>query len=270
MSYTVKNYKGLKLITFNRLDELNILKHGFSTREGGLSNTPYKSLNLGIKTKDDLGVVVDNTKRLCEAVGVDFEALVVSDQVHEDTVLIVTEEDKGKGFARERDYRDVDALITNVSGIPLISYYADCVPLFIVDPIKGVVALAHAGWKGTVLKIGNKTIAKMIEVFKSRVEDIIVVIGPSIGQCCYEVDESVINKFNTNFTDTSSFVIPKDNGKYMLDLSSANSLALKEIGILDRNIVLSQLCTGCDRTLFFSHRMEGPYTGRMASIIQLN
>ena len=270
MEYTIKEYQGLKCISFNRLEELNILKHAFSTREGGFSQAPYYSLNLGPKTKDLPEAVRSNTEKLCEAIGVDFEALVVSDQVHEDNIHIVTEVDKGKGFTRERDYSDIDALITDVPGIPLISYYADCVPLYIVDPIKRVVALAHAGWMGTVLKIGNKTINKMLEVFNSKAEDIIVVIGPSIGPCCYEVDEKVVSRFNTNFTDTSSFVFPRHKDKFMLDLWTANSLALKEIGIKDRNIIISRLCTGCGTEMFFSHRMEGPLTGRMASIIHLN
>ena len=269
MEYTIKDYQGLKFISFKRLEELDILKHAFTTRLGGVSNAPYSSLNLGPKTKDTPEAIRSNTEKLCEAIGVDFEALVVSDQVHEDQIYIVTEEDKGKGFERERDYKDIDALITNVPGIPLISYYADCVPLYIVDPVKRVVALAHAGWKGTVLKIGNKTVKKMMEVYGSRVEDIIVVIGPSIGLCCYEVDKGVISRFNTNFTDASSFVFPKGKNKYMLDLWAANSIALKDIGIKDRNIVISRLCTGCGTDLFFSHRMEGPLTGRMASIIQL-
>ncbi len=270
MAYKIKEYKGMKLLTFDRLEELGILKHGFSTRLGGFSSRPYDSLNLGVRTKDDEAAVIANTRKLCEAAGVSFEALVITDQVHADNIRIVSAEDKGKGFIRERDYSEIDALITNEAGVPLISYYADCVPLYIVDPVKRVVALAHAGWKGTVLKIGKKTVKKMIEAFGSEAKDIIVVIGPSIGHCCYEVDETVISKFNTNFTDTSSFVFPKDNGRFMLDLWTANSLALKEIGIKERNIVVSRLCTGCLTDMFFSHRMEGPNTGRMASIIQLS
>lgn len=269
MNYRIKEAKGIKVITFNRLEELSFITHGFSTREGGYSSSPYASLNIGIKTDDCPELIIKNTKKLCEAVGVDFENLVVSDQVHGDVVRVVTEEDKGKGFSRERDYKEVDALITNVRGIPLISYYADCVPLYIVDPVKKVVALAHAGWKGTVLKIGNKVISKMVAEFNSDPKEIIVVIGPSIGLCCYEVDEAVVHKFNTNFTDTSTFAFPKDNGRFMLDLWMANKIALKEIGVLDRNIEISRLCTGCDTNSFFSYRMEGPFTGRMASIIQL-
>ncbi len=270
MAYKIMDYKGLKLVTFNRLEALGILKHGFSTRLGGFSSKPYDSLNLGVKTEDAATAVRLNTQKLCEAVGVNFEDLVTTDQVHADKIRIVTSADKGKGFIIERDYEGIDALITNASGVPLISYYADCVPLYIVDPVRRVVALAHAGWKGTVMKIGKKTVAQMMAVFNSKVEDIIVVIGPSIGLCCYEVSEAVVAKFNTNFTDVSSFVFPKDEGKYMLDLWTANRLVLEEIGIKDRNIVVSRLCTGCSTEMFFSHRMEGPNTGRMASIIQLS
>lgn len=270
MSCKIKAAKGIKVITFERLEELGFISHGFSTREGGYSSAPYNSLNLGLKTEDNQKAVLNNTKRFCAAVDVDFESLAASDQVHKDKIHIVTEADKGKGYTRERDYSEVDALITNVRGVPLISFYADCVPLYFVDPGKKVIALAHAGWKGTALKIGSKVVSKMVEEFNSDPREIIAVIGPSIGVCCYEVDKEVIGKFNKNFTDTSAFAFQKDNGRYMIDLWKANKMSLEEIGLSDRNIELSKLCTGCDTSRFFSHRMEGPFTGRMASIIQLN
>ncbi|WP_026476384.1 peptidoglycan editing factor PgeF [Alkaliphilus transvaalensis] len=269
MNYRIIEKEGVKLVQFTRLEEIDFVKHGFSTRTGGVSSEPFSQLNLGRKTDDSIENIRENTKRFCKAVGVKFEDLVVSDQVHKDKIQIVTAKDRGKGFTKEMDFENIDAMITNERNVPLITYFADCVPLYLVDPIKKVVGLAHAGWPGTVLKIGKKTVEKMMAEYKSKPEEIIVVIGPSIGQCCYEVSEDVINKFNTNFTDASSFVVSKGGGKYMLDLWQANRIALKEIGVLDRNIEVSKICTGCTTNLFFSHRKEKGNTGRMASIIEL-
>ncbi len=269
MNYKIVEKEGVQFVAFNPLEEMSFIKHGFSTRIGGVSKSNFTQLNLGRKTDDLPENIIENTKRFSTAVGVKFEDLVVSDQIHKDKIKVVTEEDRGKGFIKEMDFDSVDALITNSRGIPLITYFADCVPLYFVDPVKKAVGLAHAGWPGTVLKIGQKTVSKMQKEYQSKAEDIIVVIGPSIGICCYEVSEDVINKFNTDFTETSSFVVSKGGGKYMLDLWEANRIALKEIGVLDRNIIVSKICTGCNTDLFFSHRKENGNTGRMASIIQL-
>lgn len=268
MEYEIINKNGVEVVLFKRLQELDFVRHGFSTRIGGTSQGRFNSMNLGVKTADAPENILENTKRFCQALGINFEDLVISDQVHESMIKVVDEKDKGKGFIRPRDYEGIDALITNVPGVPLITYYADCVPLLIADPMKRAVGLAHAGWQGTVLKIGKKTIEKMITEYGSRAEDILVVIGPSIGQCCYEVSENVIEKFNMNFTQHENFVISKGEGKYMLDLWEANQIALKEIGVLERNIIKSEICTACNLHQFYSHRKEAD-TGRMASVIQL-
>ncbi|MBM7614575.1 peptidoglycan editing factor PgeF [Alkaliphilus hydrothermalis] len=269
MDFKIIEKDGVKVVKFKRIEEIPFVRHGFSTRIGGVSPEPFNQLNLGRLTPDSPHNIIENTKRFSKAVGVNFDDLVASDQVHKDQVKVVTAEDKGKGFTRDMDFDSIDALITNERGVPLITYFADCVPLLMVDPHQKAVGLAHAGWSGTVLKIGQKTVMKMLEEYQSRLEDIIVVIGPSIGQCCYEVSEDVVEKFNMNFTDTSTFVIAKDGGKYMLDLWEANRVALKEIGIQDRNIVKSRICTGCNTDLYFSHRFEKGNTGRMASIIEI-
>lgn len=268
MSYKIIEHNNLKYISFDALRDLDFVNHGFSTRVGGVSEGSYNALNLGMKTGDDKEKVLENLRLFCGALGIEYEDLVISDQVHNDGVMVVTDKDKGRGYITN-PLKEIDALITNEPGIPLMTYYADCVPLFIVDPINKVVALAHAGWPGTVKKIGVKTIRKMTEIYGSRAEDIMVVIGPSIGVCCYEVGAEVVEKFNINFTEAEDFVFPKANGKFMIDLWMANRIALKEIGVLDRNIISSGLCTGCNLGLLYSHRMEGPNTGRMAAVIEI-
>ncbi|KAB3538574.1 peptidoglycan editing factor PgeF [Alkaliphilus pronyensis] len=269
MTYRIIEKNNVKYLSFDAFEKLGFIKHGFSTRVGGVSTETYHSMNLGRKTADDPLNVIENTKRFCEATGININRVVTTDQVHEDSIRIVTDADIKDRFSLISDIKKIDGLITKQAGIPLMSFYADCVPLFFVDTKEKVVGLAHAGWRGTVLKIGKKTIAKMIETYNTKPENVIVIIGPSIGKCCYEVSHEVIERFNINFTDTSNFVVSKDKGKYMLDLWMANRLALKEIGVLNRNIITSNICTGCNLQLFYSHRKEGKYTGRMASIIEL-
>ncbi|KAB3533174.1 peptidoglycan editing factor PgeF [Alkaliphilus serpentinus] len=266
MSYKVLEENNIKYISFDRLREIPYIKHGFSTKIGGVSTGSYQQMNMGFKTGDKPENVIQNLRLFCDALKMNFEDLVISHQIHSDEIMVV--KDKGRGYMNN-PLRGIDALITNEVRIPLMTYYADCVPLFIVDPVEKAVGLAHAGWPGTVKKIGYKTIKKMIEIYGTKPEDIIVVVGPSIGECCYEVGEEVIEKFNRNFTNCQSFVIPKGGGKYTLNLWEANRLSLKEIGVLDRNIIISGLCTGCNPSLLYSHRMEGPETGRMAAVIQL-
>ncbi len=267
MNYDVIKRNQVEFLTFRAISQFDFIDHGFSTRKGGVSQGAFSSLNLGIKTEDSPENIQENIKRFCDGVGVCAEDLVMADQVHRDSVKVVTLQDRGKPFGQGA-LKAVDALITNVPQIPLFTYYADCVPLLIVDPVKRAVGLAHAGWPGTQMKIGQKAIQKMLDIYGSHPEDIIVVIGPSIGQCCYEVSEDVVMKFNENFTEISTFVMAKGQGKYMLDLWQANRISLKEIGLLERNIINSNLCTGCHLQQFYSHRREAP-TGRMAAVIQL-
>ena len=145
------------------LRETGIVRHGFSTRLGGVSEGFYASLNLSFDRGDREECVRENFRRIGEALGVRCEDMVLSRQTHTTNVRIVTEADRGKGITRERDYTDVDGLVTNVPGICLVTSYADCVPLYFVDPVKKVIGLSHSGWRGTVGKIGKKTILLMQE-----------------------------------------------------------------------------------------------------------
>jgi len=249
--------------------ETNLVKHCFTTRIGGISKTPYAFLNLGTKTNDNWKNIRTNYEIICKALNIDIENLVLSDQVHKDRILIVDKEHRGNGIVRDNELDGIDALITNKKNIALVTLYADCVPIFILDKKRKVIALAHGGWRGTVKKIGKKVIENMISHFNSNPNDCIVGIGPSIGKCCYEVDDYVVSRFKDNYKNTKDFVKDKGNGKYFLDLWEANKSSLLEASVPLRNITISNICTKCNNDLFFSYRGENGDTGRMAAILQL-
>lgn len=242
----------------------------FSSRLGGISKAPYNSLNLGYHVGDDIQDAVENRRRLCDALGWSLEHTVSGEQIHGDCVKVVTREDRGKGaFTYASALAETDALVANQHGIVLSSFYADCVPLFFFDPVKKVVALAHAGWKGTFLAIGQKTIAEMQKVFRTVPEDCLVAIGPSIGACCYEVDEKLYQTFKGRFTWLDKVFKSNGEGKWRLDLWKTNYIQLLEMGIREENIIESRICTSCNTELFFSHRKENGRTGRMGAFIAL-
>ncbi len=246
------------------------IKAVFTSRQGGISTGDYAALNLGLHTGDDYSNILENRKRIASVLQINAKDFVAAEQVHGNNIYLVKQKDKGKG---SREYKNsisnADSLITNIRGLPLISFYADCVPLLICDPVKRVVALAHAGWKGTVLSIGPKTIMKMEQLFGTNPKDCIVGIGPSISQSNYEVDEYMLNVFRDKFNFWSQIFIDKGNGHYNLDLKKANLLSLKKAGLLRENIIISDLCTYDCEELFYSYRRDKGQTGRMASIIML-
>ena len=175
--------------------ETGIVTSAFSTRLGGVSEGYYSSLNLSFDRGEDPARVLENFKRIGASMGVAVEDMVLSKQTHTTNVRVVTEEDKGKGVMRERNYTDVDGMITNVPGICLVTSYADCVPLYFVDPVKKAIGLSHSGWRGTVGKIGKNTVQLMQENFGSKPEDLLAAVGPSVCMDCYEVSEDVIEQF---------------------------------------------------------------------------
>lgn len=255
--------------TIPSFDDTGLVKSCFTSRLGGVSNGNYASLNMGLNTNDERENVLENFQIVGTELHIPMDHFVYSDQVHKDRIKIIKEEDRGKGITCHSDIIGIDAFVTNVKNIALVTVYADCVPIFILDPIRKVIALAHAGWRGTVLKIARKTIHAMIQEFDTNPQECLAAIGPSIGKCCYEVDRGVIDEFNKNFTNLQEFAFSKGNDKYMLDLWQANKIVLKEIGILDRNITISSMCTMCNPQYLFSHRRDKGITGRMAAILQL-
>lgn len=259
----------LEFITFPKLSATGRVRHLFSTRHGGVSEGDFASMNLSFNRGDLAENVLENYRILCSAVGISTENLVLSAQTHTDNVIIVDESHRGTGVTKP-PFSDVDGLITNCPKVALVTQYADCTPLLFCDPVKGVIATSHAGWRGTAKLIGKVTVEKMVEHFGCNPSDIIAAIGPCIGSCCYEVDGPVYNAFKEiPFLDVKKFLTPKPNGRYMLDLVKANREILIEAGIRPENIDLSDICTNCNSEDLHSHRATGGKRGNLAAIIQL-
>lgn len=268
MHLHIKNAVGF--LTFPALEKYDFVRHAFSTRLGGVSKDEFTSMNLSFNRGDSDENVHENYRRICKAVGCTYEGLVASAQDHHTNIRRVTAQDKGIGIWRPRDMQSVDGLLTNEAGITLVTYYADCVPLFFLDPIKKVIGLAHAGWRGTVAGIGAKMISRMEEEFGCNAKDIIAAVGPSIGPCCYEVDEPVAQQFLAlKNLQPEQFVIGKGEGKYMLDLWETNRRVLLSAGVAREHIFVTDLCTCCKQDLLISHRATGGKRGGMAALMTL-
>ena len=267
----LKEKNHVPYIQFKNLSATGIVKHGFSTRKGGVSTGIFSSMNLNFKRGDDPDAVLENYRRMADALDMRVEDMVLSDQTHTTNVRVITEEDRGKGILKPQDYSDVDGMITNVPGIVLVTSYADCVPLYFVDPVRKAIGLSHSGWKGTVGHIGQKTVWKMHEVYGSEPKDIVAAIGPSICQSCYEVSEDVAEAFKTNFAENEAedILLDKGNGKYQLDLWKANWYVLTDAGILPEHLSVTDLCTACHPNLLWSHRKTNGQRGGLSAFLSL-
>lgn len=269
MKVNVKN--GVTYLTYPGLEEIPEIVHGVSTRLGGVSEGIYASMNLSFSRGDEEEAVRENYRRLSEAMGFRVEDLVTSDQTHTTNVRIVKEEDRGSGITKPRSYTDVDGMITNVPGLVLATFYADCVPLYFVDPVHRAIGLSHSGWRGTVGKIGAVTVKKMKDTYGSRPEDLFAAIGPSICQSCYEVSEDVICAFRENFEPAvwDELFYKKENGKFQLNLWEANRRIFLESGILPDHIFMPNLCTCCNPDVLFSHRASKGKRGNLGAFLGL-
>lgn len=268
-----KEMNGVRYLQFPALLELEVCRHLFSTRIGGVSQGDLGSMNLSYTRGDKKENVDENFRRIAQLLECEPDDFVLTHQTHTTNVRTVTEEDKGKGIVKERDYEDVDGLITNVPGIVLSTFYADCVPLYFVDPVKRAIGLSHSGWRGTVHKMGKVTVEKMTEEYGSKPSDIIAAIGPSICVDCYEVSMDVADAFRMAFQNSGmleKIVLPKNEEKAMLDLWQANQAVFLEAGVLAKNIHVTDLCTCCNPEVFFSHRASNGKRGNLAAFLALN
>lgn len=266
MNKEVKN--GVTFLTFDILKGQAGLKHGFSTKLGGVSKDVYESMNLGFGRGDSDENVHENYRRMALALDMDYERMCLSQQTHTTNIRVITEEDAGNGITHPLPYTDIDGMITNVKNLPLVTFYADCVPLFFYDPVKEVIGLSHSGWRGTVGKIGKKTVELMSETYGSNPKDIICCVGPSICKNCYEVSGDVASQFDRIFTSSSIFN-PDDTDKYMLDLWGACKQTFMEAGVPEENIEVTDYCTRCNPDLFYSHRIMGAHRGSLAAFMSL-
>lgn len=260
------------LIRFEQLNRDQEVVQLFTTRRGGVSSSVYESLNMGFGRGDSDQKVFQNYQIVADKVGLSLSNWVLSAQTHTTNILQVTEQDRGCGIERPRPYTDVDGLVTNVRGIGLVTFYADCIPIFFFDPVRQVVAAAHAGWKGTAHKIGAAMVEKMGSAYGCEPADILVGIGPGICEDCYQVSEDVKKQFDISYNDViiNRIIKPgQEAGKYMLDLKFANQLQLVESGIPLKNIEISEYCTKCRSDLFFSHRAMGDQRGSQIGLIGL-
>ncbi|WP_372663067.1 peptidoglycan editing factor PgeF [Cohnella sp.] len=243
------------------------LTAGFTARQAG---------NTALHVGDEHDTVINNRRRITDQLGWPFGAFTCAEQVHGNHVHVVTREDAGKGREVRQDaIQSTDAMITNETDLMLVMFFADCVPLYFYDPVTKSMGLAHAGWKGTVSEVAIRTVEKLSETYGAKPENIIGAIGPSIGSCCYEVDEFVLQHvrpllegtpLGNDFLEGVNIIQQyESNNRAFLDLKHLNRHLMIKAGILPSNIEISSWCTSCRTDIFFSHRKENGVTGRMMS-----
>ena len=238
--------------------------HGFTTRLGGVSEGYLSSLNIGMHRGDSPQNVAENYRRLGETIGFSAEKLVLANQIHTDTVRVVTEADC-LGSLSHRDYPECDGLITNTPGIALVVFTADCTPILLHDPVTGAVGAVHAGWRGTALGIAAKAVDAMVSAFGCKRENICAAIGPNIGPCCFETDSDVPEAMLSALGKAAKPFISAHGEKFHVDLIQINALWLRRSGIT--NIEISEHCTACRPDLFWSHRITKGVRGSQGAII---
>ncbi|MFD2616959.1 peptidoglycan editing factor PgeF [Terrilactibacillus laevilacticus] len=245
---------------------------GITTREHGVSQYPYQSLNMGFHIQDNPNSILENRRRLSEQLNIPLNQWVQTEQVHGTEIFRVTKEHAGQGA---RDLQSVikngDGLYTTDKGLLLVACFADCVPLYFYSKSGHAIGLLHAGWKGTVHLASQKMVHLWEDELNVKPNDIQVVIGPSIGPCCYEVDEKVVSEIHKiKGIHIEQVATPIDQHHVSLDLKKLNCLLLQQVGVPDTNIIQSSYCTSCSNDLFFSHRKEKGKTGRILGFIGIN
>jgi hypothetical protein len=273
---TFRERDGVRFCTFESFDAQPGPRALVTTRHGGVSAGPFASLNLGGLTGDAPEAVRENRARAAALVGAAAKDLAFGRQVHGARVARVPAGHAGGAFD------DTDALVTDARGVPLVILTADCAAVFLHDPVRRAVGIAHAGWRGTVGGIAAATVARMHEEFGTDPADLIAAIGPSIGPCCYEVGDEVIAAAEAAFpghaeevlvepdmASAGSFRAAVNEGRRHFDLWRANERVLAGAGVREENIEHARLCTACRTDLFYSHRAEKGVTGRFAGIIVL-
>ena len=276
MKLSEKN--GAEYLTFPAISALGTVSHLMTMRAGGVSEGDLRSMNLSFSRGDKRENVEENFRRAAALLGCGPQDIVCSDQTHTTHIRHVTAADKGKGVVRPKDYHDVDGLITDEPGVALATFYADCVPLLFVDPVRRALGLSHSGWRGTAQGMGIRTAEAMKEVFGSRPQDLFVGIGPSICRDCYEVSADVAEAFQKLFSEDrfqtlpvglSDVLFPKEGGKYQLDLWEANRAVCLAAGVLPEHISVTDVCTCCNPDRLFSHRASGGKRGNMGMFAML-
>lgn len=262
---------GLNLYQFSNLGRYGEISHFITSREGGFSKGPFKSLNTGFHVGDNDWDVLQNRKKLAHMLGCDLGNFTFASQTHSSNLAIIDVCKKGKGSTDfETAIANTDGMITGVPGIYICIQVADCVPILLYDPRQKVVAAVHAGWRGTVRRITEAAVKMMMHTFQSQPSDIIAGIGPSNGPCCYEVGEDVHHEVCKCLDNHKDVIKPADKpGKYYFDQWRANYLQLRNWGIPEENIETAGICSQCHSETFFSARKDEGVTGRTTAGIML-
>ena len=260
-----KTVDGVPYLAYPLLEKTGVVRQGFSTRLGGVSTGHCATMNISTTRGDDPAAVEENRRRIAKAIGVRAEDMTYTNQTHTTNVAVVEAKDRGKRFM------ETDGMVTNVPEICLVTFYADCVPLFFVDPVHRAIGLSHSGWRGTVGKMGKVTIERMREEYGTDPAQVVAAVGPSICQDCYEVSVDVIEKFRENFDKDlwPELFYEKADGKYQLNLWRANQAVLTEAGVQGENIAVTNLCTHCNPDILFSHRSTGTARGNLSAFLAL-
>lgn len=261
--------KNVPYVIFNKWKSDSNMLHCFTTKHGGNSTGDLYSLNLGFNRGDKEELVIANYQSICDAIGVELGSLVISKQIHEANIVEVTYQDKGNGILHPNKWESVDGIYTREKGVTLTTHYADCVPLFFYAPKYHIIGLAHAGWRGTVMQIGDKMIEEWMTKYDIPLSEIEVGIGPSIGPCCFEVHDDVASEFEKKFGKASFIVENPSNGKYNINLWECNRQSLIKLGINSEKIYVSDMCTCCHEDIFFSHRKTGGKRGTLGALMCL-
>jgi len=242
----------------------------FTTRIGGSSKSPYRSLNLGFRTQDSKEIILKNKNKLYKTLNYNPADIVYGEQIHSNQIKLLADTNKYERYHDEtKVINGVDGLIAKGSNVILGGHFADCLPIYIFDQDTGYFALLHAGWRGTYNKILKKAINIFCNKLESRPENIIIYFGPAISAENYEVKQDLIKKFEYNFNFSTPY-LKKAGDKYFLDLKKTNRLIAENAGIEKSNIKIFRLCTYQRKQLFFSYRRDNKKTGRMAAFISSN
>lgn len=259
---------GVTFLSADGFEAAGGVAHGFSTRLGGVSTGIYESMDLGTTRGDEPGHVRENYRRFFAAIGADADSIAMSNQIHSDLVRPVTCADVKRDLYDVEPY-EVDGLVTDIPGVSLVVFGADCLPVLFYDPVRRVAAAAHAGWRGTAAGIVERAVEKMA-FYGSRPEDILAAIGPGISRCCFETHEDVPNAMTAAMAGgVLPFIQLKDNGKFAVDLKGINAKRLELAGVTPDHIAICGDCTACMRDKYWSHRIMGTQRGSMAAMIEL-
>lgn len=259
---------GVTYLSAEAFEHAGGVVHGFSTRLGGVSTGIYESLNLGSTRGDDPEHVRENYRRFFTAVGADLSTVAMTNQVHSDVVRPVTAADIKADLLDPEPY-EADGLVTDIPGVALVIFSADCLPVLLYDPVRRVIAAVHAGWRGTAAGIVERAVEKMT-FYGCRPEDILAAIGPGISRCCFETHEDVPNAMTAALgVRATPFLSPIENGKFKVDLKGINAMRLERAGLRPEHISVSADCTACLPEKYWSHRFTGGVRGSQAAVIQL-